>query len=96
VNPNPLLEEIWRIKDQLAREADYDLDRFCENLRAWSKTHPHSGPVVRNAEELTTPPTSRNAADLAHRRDGSGKLPHTGSGLLTTLTFEESHRMLQA
>jgi hypothetical protein len=52
MNPNPILEEIWRIKDQLAREADYDVDRFFENLRAWTDTHPHSGPVVRNAEEL--------------------------------------------
>ena len=26
--------------------------RFVEQLRAWSATHPPSGPVVRNAEEL--------------------------------------------
>ena len=52
MNPNPILEEPWRIKDQLAREADYDVDRFFENLRAWIDAHPHSGPVVRNAEEM--------------------------------------------
>ena len=49
---NPILEEVWRIKDQLAAEAGYDMDRFVEQLRAWSAVHPPSGPVVRNAEEL--------------------------------------------
>ena len=49
---NPILEEVWRVKDQLAAEAGYDVDRFFENLRKWVAAHPHSGPVVRNAEEL--------------------------------------------
>jgi hypothetical protein len=49
---NPILEEVWRIKDQLAAEAGYDIDRFFENLRKWEDEHPHTGPVVRNAEEL--------------------------------------------
>lgn len=49
---NPILEEVWRIKDQLAAEAGYDVDRFFENLRKWEAEHPHSGPIVRNAEEL--------------------------------------------
>lgn len=49
---NPMLEEVWRIKDQLAAEAGYDVDRFFENLRKWEAEHPHPGPVVRNAEEL--------------------------------------------
>ena len=49
---NPILEEVWRIKDQLATEAGYDVDRFFENLRKWEAEHPHIGPVVRNAEEL--------------------------------------------
>ena len=49
---NPILEEVWRIKDQLAAEAGYDVDRFFENLRKWEAEHPHAGPVVRNAEEL--------------------------------------------
>ena len=49
---NPILEEVWRIKDQLAAEAGYDVDRFFEQLRAWSAAHPHPGPVARNAEEL--------------------------------------------
>ena len=49
---NPILEEVWRIKDELAREAGYDLRRLCENTRKWAETHPHSGPVVGSAEEL--------------------------------------------
>ena len=49
---NPILEEMWRIKDQLAAEAGYDIDRFFENLRKWEAEHPPTGPVVRNAEEL--------------------------------------------
>jgi ferric-dicitrate binding protein FerR (iron transport regulator) len=52
VKSNPILEEIWRIKDQLAAEAGYDMDRFCDNLEKWMAEHPHNGPVVRNAEEL--------------------------------------------
>ncbi|NCO33340.1 MAG: hypothetical protein AUJ92_06580 [Armatimonadetes bacterium CG2_30_59_28] len=52
MKPNPILEEVWRIKDQLATEAGYDVDRFFENLRKWAEEHPHSGPVIHNAEEL--------------------------------------------
>jgi hypothetical protein len=48
----PILEEVWRIKDELAREAGYDLHRLCENTRQWAATHPHPGPRLRNAEEL--------------------------------------------
>jgi hypothetical protein len=49
---NPILEEVWRIKDQLAAEAGYDMDRFFDNLRKWEAEHPHAGPVVHSAEEL--------------------------------------------
>lgn len=52
MKPDPILEEVWRIKDDLAREAGYDIHRMFENLRKWSAEHPHSGPVVRNAGEL--------------------------------------------
>ena len=49
---NPILEEVWRIKDELAREANYDVHQLCENTRRWMAEHPHNGPVVHNAEEL--------------------------------------------
>jgi hypothetical protein len=52
MKPNPILEEVWRVKDDLAREAGHDIHRLCENTRQWAATHPHSGPVVRDAAEL--------------------------------------------
>lgn len=50
--PNPILEEVWRIKDELSREAGHDVHRLCENTRKWALSHPHVGPVVHNADEL--------------------------------------------
>jgi hypothetical protein len=32
---NPILDEVWREKAQLAREANYDFDTFCAQLRHW-------------------------------------------------------------
>ncbi len=52
MKPDPILEELWTIKDKLAREAGYDTRRFLENLRQWEAGHPHPGPVVSSAEEL--------------------------------------------
>ena len=52
MKPNPILEELWKVKDDLAAEAGYDVDRFLENLRRWEAEHPHSGRVVGSAEEL--------------------------------------------
>ena len=52
MKPDPILEEAWRVKDELAREADFDLHRLCENTRQWAAQHPHTGPVLRTAEEL--------------------------------------------
>ncbi len=52
MKPNPILEEVWRAKDELAREAGNDVHRLCENTRQWAAEHPHPGPVVRNAEDL--------------------------------------------
>ena len=52
MKPNPILDELWRVKDELVAEAGYDVDRFLENLRRWEAEHPHSGRVVHSAEEL--------------------------------------------
>jgi hypothetical protein len=49
---NPILDDLWRTKDALAREAGGDVQRLCENTRRWAASHPHSGPVVRNASDL--------------------------------------------
>jgi hypothetical protein len=47
-----MLEEIWRIKDELANEAGNNVHQLCEQTRQWAIEHPHDGPVVRNAEDL--------------------------------------------
>ena len=52
MKPDPILEELWKIKDELARQADYDPRRFFEILRRWETDHPHPGRTVRSAEEL--------------------------------------------
>ena len=62
MNSNPILEEVWRIKDELAREAYYDLHQLCENTRRWAAEHPHDGPVVHNAEELRQLITAKERA----------------------------------
>jgi hypothetical protein len=50
-NVDPL-EEIYKIKDDLAREAGYDIHKFFEQLDAWAKEHPHPPELVVTAEEL--------------------------------------------
>jgi len=30
---NPILEEVWKAKEEVARECDYDLNRLFERLR---------------------------------------------------------------
>jgi hypothetical protein len=47
---NPLLEELWQVKDDLAREAGSDLDRIFAELRAAEARQP--GPLIRTADEL--------------------------------------------
>ena len=49
---NPILEELWRIKDDLDREAGHDLRRLCQNTREWAEANHHPGLVVRNSAEL--------------------------------------------
>ena len=41
---NPILEDLWRVKDDLAREAGHDIQRICENTRRWAAAHPGSTP----------------------------------------------------
>ena len=66
---NPILEEIWRIKDELAREAGNELHRLCENTRRWAAEHPYSGPVIASAEQLR-----RLAAECEPRQSASSTL----------------------
>ena len=70
MKPNPILEEAWRVKDELACEADYDLHRLCENTRQWAAQHPHPGPLLHSAEELR----QFMAAQERYRADNSALL----------------------
>ena len=61
---NPLLEELWQVKDDLAREAVYDIDRIFAELRAAEARQP--GPLFRSADELR-----RYVADEEHRHEAT-------------------------
>ena len=52
MKPDSILEELWAVKDKLALEAGYDVNRFVQNLRQWEEAHPQTGRIIRNAEEL--------------------------------------------
>ena len=64
---NPLLEELWQVKDDLAREAGYDLDRIFAELQAAETRQP--GPLIRSPEELR-----RYAADEERRYEAASAL----------------------
>jgi hypothetical protein len=49
---NPLLEEIWAIKDRLAAEAGNDIHVFCEQLRAWEAAHLSKDRPLHSPQEL--------------------------------------------
>ena len=49
---NPLLEEIWAVKDRLAAEAGNDIHVFCDQLRAWESSHLTKGRVLRPPQEI--------------------------------------------
>jgi len=49
---NPMLVEVWRLKDQSAREASEDIHRLSCNTRQRVAGHLHTDPVVRRGKEL--------------------------------------------
>ena len=50
MKPSPILEELWRVKDDLAREASFDINRIFDELRAAEVQNP--GPMIRSADDL--------------------------------------------
>jgi hypothetical protein len=50
MKPSPILEELWRVKDELSREAGYDVGRIFAELRATEAQPP--GCLIRSPEEL--------------------------------------------
>ncbi|MBI3418048.1 MAG: hypothetical protein HY043_22390 [Verrucomicrobia bacterium] len=50
---NPILEEVWRIKDELSREFAADPDAYFAKLDEITKAEEKAGrKVIRSAEEL--------------------------------------------
>jgi hypothetical protein len=68
---NPILEEIWQIKDELGRQANHDIHQLCDNTRRWAANHPHKGPRIRNADELRQwmADRQRQSSDIVVRED---------------------------
>jgi hypothetical protein len=66
---NPILEDLWHTKDDLAREAGGDVRRLCENTRRWAIANPHPGPVVNNATELRAWLARQEEAELLSVRE---------------------------
>ena len=64
---HPLLEELWQVKDDLAREAGYGLDRIFAELRV-AETR-QSGPLIRTADELRS-----YVAEQEHRHEATPAL----------------------
>jgi hypothetical protein len=53
MDSDPILEEVWRVKDALAREAGYDVDRVFDELRLLTANEEKAGrQVIRSSEEL--------------------------------------------
>ena len=75
MKPDVILEEVWQIKDQLAREAGYDIHIFCEQLKEWSKAHPHAGPVFKNPDDVRHYFDQREAAALREEPPKPDKSP---------------------
>ena len=51
---NPVIEELWKVKDEIARECDHDLNKLAVLLRKRQKEGEHK--VVDFSEKLTEKP----------------------------------------
>ena len=52
MKPNTMLEEICRIKNELASEARDDVHHLSQHIRKWVADYSHPGPAVQNGEQL--------------------------------------------
>ena len=59
MHSDPILREVHRMKDQFARQYDYDVDKMFERFREDEKKHPER--MVRSIPETATP-TKRSTA----------------------------------
>lgn len=67
MKPDPILEDLWRVKDDLAREAGYDIDRIFAELRAAESQQ--LGRLIHTVQEL-----QRYAEEQANDRDAASAL----------------------
>jgi hypothetical protein len=64
MKPDPILEEIWRVKDELARRCGYDVDRVFDELQRLTAEEEKAGrKIIRSGEELR-----HHAAEEEQRR----------------------------
>lgn len=52
MGPDPILEEVWRVKQEHSTEAGHDVRKLMQNTREWAAKNPHPGPTARTPEEL--------------------------------------------
>ena len=53
---NEILEELWKIKDQLAKENDYDIEKLVKRLRAKEKAEGNVVNLTLQAKTATKEP----------------------------------------
>jgi hypothetical protein len=79
MKPDHILEETWRIKDELARESDYDIRKLFENLRAYERAHPEL-PRIRRPEDLRRLAQKTEDAAVAALNDAPGPQDEAAAG----------------
>ena len=57
-----IIEELWQVKDELAREANYDVHVLCQRLRE-RQAHSSAQVVDRSAREMAAETVARVAGE---------------------------------
>jgi hypothetical protein len=53
MNEDPIVEEVRRVRDKLARRFNYDIHAIFADLRARERGEPAAHPLVKDASEWT-------------------------------------------
>ncbi|HOZ28730.1 MAG TPA: hypothetical protein PLO37_26135 [Candidatus Hydrogenedentes bacterium] len=61
MKPDPIIAEVYRAKEQFAREIENDVGKLFERLREAAKKHP---------ERMVTPPLEPNTEDTPRNTKG--------------------------
>jgi hypothetical protein len=54
MSADPILEEVWRIKDEIAKEFNYDLDALVKYLQEKQREHPERVVLAPRPLQQTT------------------------------------------